>query len=187
MRDSNSPAPSDTFTIPDTTGSDFELPSYDLTPEEAEIVAGAENFDPVDDVPSPVEWEGGDLKLPERLTASALPPRFAEPIKAKLAAMSPAEREAAEPGLVMEALRQNAYEVRSGGGISTKAEADQAEALTRAYEVYALEQEAYGIHAARAGVDHWRPVFAEDGSPVIDSTTGQQKIEAFGVVRGDRR
>jgi hypothetical protein len=175
------------FTIPDTAGSDFELPSYDLTPDEAEAVAGIEHFDPVDDVPSPVQWEGGDIKLPERLTVAMLPPRLADPIKAQLAAMPPAEREAKETGLVFAALRQNAYEVRIKGGISPKAEPHHAEALTIAKEIHALEQEAFRIQTELAEVDHWRPVFDEEGNRVIDPATGQQKVEAVEAVRGPRR
>lgn len=183
----NTPEPSNGFTIPDTAGSDFDLPSYDLTPEEADAVAGIDDFDPVDDLPSPVEWIGGDIKVPDRLTVSILEPRFADPIKAQLAAMSPAEREKMEPGLVIAAMRQAAYENRIKGGISPSADPYQREVLTIAKEVYALDQEAFRIQTALADVALWRPVFDEEGNKVLDPATGQQKVEAVEAVQGDRR
>lgn len=179
------------FTIPDTAGSDFELPSYELTAEEAEAVAGIEKFDPVYDVPSPVEWIGGDLKFPEKLTASMLSPDKAHEVRTMLAGLpagTPAgEREKIEHRLVHEALYRNAYENRIKGGISPQADLYQREALTIAKEVYALEQEAFRIQTALADVAVWRPVFDEDGNRVIDPATGQQKVKAVETVQGDRR
>lgn len=179
MSEPNNPEPSDGFTIPDTAGSDFELPSYDLTEEEAEAVEGIEVFDPVDDLPSPVEWIGGDIKLPERLTVAMLPTHLAEPVKAQLAGMTPDEREKNETGLVIAAMRRNSYELRVRGGIPASAEPYQRELLAISKEVYELEKRAAAIQYDLADFIGTRVV--------EDPDTGERRQEIINKVEGERR
>lgn len=173
--------------IPDTTGSDYTPPSYDLTPEEADAVAGIEDFDPINDIPSPVKLTGGGFKMPERLTASILPPDKAEQVRAQLAAVPEHRREDVEQGLVYEALRQIGIDVRVKGTPDPSLEPYHREALLIEKEVRELDAEAHRIYQQLAEVARWKPVYNPDGSYAKDPETGQQRFEAVEAVQGERR
>jgi hypothetical protein len=172
---------------PDTTGSDFAVPSYDLTPEEAAAVAGIENFDPIADIPSPAKFTGGDFRVPERLTASILPPDMAAQVRADLAGIPEHRREEREHELVFEALRRNGIDLRVKGTPDPSLEPYFREVLLIEKEWRELNAEAHSIYQKLAEVSAWVPVFNEDGSQAIDPDTGQPKVRAVERYQGDAR
>lgn len=176
----------DTFS-PDTTGSDFAVPSYDLTPEEAAAVAGIDNFDPIADIPSPVEFTGGDIRVPERLTASILPPDMAAQVRADLAGIPEHRRGEREHELVFEALRRNGIDLRVKGTPDPSLEPYFREALLIEKEVRELNAEAHRIYQQLAEVARWVPIINEDGSHAIDPETGHYRIRAVERYQGDAR
>jgi len=172
---------------PDTTGSDFTVPSYDLTPEEAAAVAGIDDFDPIADIPSPVQLTGGGFKAPERLPANILPPDMAQQVRAELAAIPEHRRAEREHELVFAALRRNGIDIRVKGTPDPSLEPYHREALLIEKEVRELDAEAHRIYQQLAEVARWKPVYNPDGSYAKDPATGQQRFEPVERYRGDAR
>lgn len=173
--------------IPDTTGSNFTIPSYDLTPEEAEAVAGIEDFDPIADIPSPVKLIGGGFKMPERLSVSMLPREAAQRVEAQLAAIPEHRRAEREQELIYDELRRAAIEVRIKGTPDATLEPYYREMLLIEREIRELDTEAHHIYQKLAEVARWEPVYNPDGSLAIDPSTGQQRFVAVERYRGDAR
>lgn len=162
------------------TESDFSVPDYGLDPELNVIAHEIANFDPVDDTAGPVKMEGGWASmLPTTVPLTSLPPRFADPIKAKLANVSSAERPALEAKLINEALRQNSFEVRVKAGPGEGANAYQIESFAQARDKHELETRAWQLETELAEVVRW--------DNVVDQTTGQAKPVPVEKVQGHTR
>lgn len=174
--------------VADTTGSDFNPPSYELAPEDHELANRFANFDPLA-TPSPVSLTGGgSFKAPELFTLKILPPEKQAPIAAQLAQLHPDVRAQREHELVTEALKQNSLELRIKAGPGQGATAFERERFSIAREIHELESEELSIHSQLAEVEKWVPVFNEvTGEPVIDAGTGRQQVQAIEHIQGDRR
>lgn len=174
--------------IADTTGSDFTVPDYAISPEDMPRAEELLNRDPLA-VPSPVKLTGsGAFKTPERLTVSILPPEKQAPIAAELARLPADSRAQREHELVTEVLRQNSIELRIKAGPGEGAtELDRVQ-LDVARAIYELEAQEFNIQLQLAEVDKWVPVVNEiTGEPVIDPKTGQQQLAEVHAIQGDRR
>jgi hypothetical protein len=168
----------------DATG-DFELDNYDIDPADMELAMQLANFDPLD-TPSRANATG-TFHVPEGgVRASALPPRFRDPIVAAMKA-DPANAEAIERRMVGEAARQYRLDYRVKAGLGEGATAIQREVFQIEKDARKLEAEFLDIATQLAAVDHWRPEFDAAGQPVIDRATGQQTVRAYEKVQGEAR
>nr|WP_298897660.1 hypothetical protein [uncultured Altererythrobacter sp.] len=185
MNDHNDNAPR----TADTTGSSLSAaPSYDIAPEDHELAESLSNFDPVADVPSPTTVKGGTHKpITGNLSSSMLPPEARQEIQQKLANVPQNLREKRENELVREHLHQKALEVRIKAGPGEGANAFQKERFHIAAERHQAQSEILRIAKELSQVLRWQPVFTDQGEPVIDPETGQQKVEAINAVQGERR
>ncbi len=174
----------------DPTGSDFNPTTYALAPEDAargEEILAKFNADPLA-TPSPVEaTEGVKFRVPERFSASILPPDKREAVEKQLAAVPPNLRADREHQLVAEALKESSKELRIKVGVGSGATPLEREQFAVAGDIHRLEKEADAIQDELNEIERWQAVYDEAGKPVIDPDTGQQKMEAVLRVSGERR
>jgi hypothetical protein len=174
----------------DTTGSSLPpAPSFDIAPEDQELANQLANFDPVYDVPSPTTVKGGTHKpITGNLKVSMLPPEAQQEIRQKLADVPITLAEKRENELVREYLHQQALELRIKAGPGEGANEFQKERFHIAAERHQAQKEIMRIAEQLAQVDRWVPVLDEvTGKPVVDSDTGQPKVQAIETIRGERR
>lgn len=162
---------------PETSGSDFQLPSYEIAPEDADLAAELSTFDPLS-LPSPVQFTGGTFKAPERVTADVFGPQKRDAIKAQLVNVPEHLREQRETELVMAELRQNSLRVRAQCG-SPGANSYVREMLELDRQKMDLVGELDRITAELTEVDHIKVA--------KDPTTGAPRQETVYAVTGDRR
>lgn len=165
---------------------DFKFNNYAIDPADADLAAEISNFDPLRDTTGPVSFTG-DVRLPDHVPVTTLPPHLSAPIVAAMNAAHPANREAIERRMVAEALGKNSLDQRVNGGLGADANAYQVECFAIERDTRSLEKDYLDLSTQLAQVDHWRPEFDSAGNPVIDPATGQQKVKAFEAVQGETR
>ncbi len=94
-------------------------------PSDEQLAAEIVNFDPVYDVPSPVE-KVGDVRLPEP-SLTALPPEAQDRIRAKLAKVTPGNRDLFEAQYIRDELYAFSSYTRVKAGVGEGANAYQRE------------------------------------------------------------
>lgn len=125
----------------DTTGSEFEPESFDIAPEDHELAESFMRFDPVDDIPSPIEAEG-EFRIPARFSANMLPDAPRKWVMDQLGAVPAGEaRDQREHDLTLKALRENSKDVRVRLGAGPGATEYQRELLNLDREQRELENE----------------------------------------------
>lgn len=149
---------------------------YTLTPDEEALVAGIEDLDPIDSIPSPVVATGDTSRFAIVPPVTTLPPALQEYVRQQLVGI-PQERLAeAERGAILVAMRKNALELRVKQGAGPGATPYARELLDISRAIYDLEREFDSITAKLAEVDRYetdtdpvtgaaspRPVYAVDG------------------------
>jgi len=162
----------------DTRGSDFQVTSYDIAPEDQQLANEIASFDPVYDTKGPTTLNGS-VKLPTSIKATGLPPHLREPIMAELANVPEHRRDAEEQRLVNEALYQNSLGVRIVCGPGQDANVYQREKFALTFEIEEAEREAVRLGNELAEVERW--------DNVTDAATGQSKPVAVEKLQGQRR
>lgn len=162
----------------DTRGSDFQMTSYDIAPEDQQLADEIANFDPVYDTKGPTSITGG-VKLPTSIKATGLPPHLRDPIVAQLANVPVDRRDAEEQRLVNEALYQNSLGVRIVCGPGEGANVYQRAKFQLTFEIEEAEREAIRLGNELAEVERW--------DNVTDEATGQTKTVAVEKLKGQRR
>lgn len=108
-------------------------------PTDEEIEAEIVNFDPVYDVPSPVEMVG-NVRLPEP-SLTALPPEAQERVRAKLANVTPGNRDLFEAQFIRDELYAFSAYTRVKAGVGEGANAYQREFFALNAEVHQTSDE----------------------------------------------
>lgn len=167
--------------------SDIPITDYAIDAADRELADQIVNFDPVYDTPGSVTFTG-DVRLPDEVPLSTLPPHLADPIKARLQQASAGNRPALERQLVREALYNNSLSTRvqngagplglGGSGIGG-ASLYQQEFLAVAREQRMLDGEYLDISTQLAAIDHVR----HD----VDPATGQPVQTVVNEVEGEKR
>ena len=188
---------------PDTRGSDFQMKSYDIAPEDQQLADEIASFDPVYDTKGPTSFSGS-VRLPESIKATGLPPHLRDPIVAQLANVPVDRRDAEEQRLVREALYQNSLGVRIACGPGAGSNAYQRAKFNLTFEMEQAEQEVFRLGQQLAEVERWDNVTDEQtgvAKPVpVEKLRGQQraiveaehqrqlrKLEALEGIEGQRR
>jgi len=165
------------LSAPDTSGSNFELQSYDIAPEDQALADEIANFDPVFDTKGPTQLVGA-VKMPSSIKATGLPPHLRDPIMAQLANVPVDRRDAEEARLVNAALYQNSLGVRIVCGPGDNSNAFQREKFALTFEMEETERRSIQIAQELAEVLRWDNV---------DDGTGQLKPVPVYKVDGPRR
>lgn len=150
------------LSAPDTSGSNVELPSYDIAPEDQALADEITSKDMVWDTKGPTQVVGA-VKFPASIKATGLPPHLRDPIMAQLANVPVDRREAEEQRLVNDALYQNARDVRVVCGPGDGAGPYWREKFNVAFEISELERRILQLGNELAEVERWDNV---DGTPV---------------------
>jgi hypothetical protein len=160
------------------------LPDYSIPAEHQHIAAGITAKHYLYDVPGPVTATS-DVKLPDRLSVTMLPPEHAAPIIEALKAAHPSARDQVEQELVGKAVEEIAFQLRVNAGI-----ADSNDAFTKAkYEVhrrqFSLSNEAASIVSDMAAIAHTEVIYDEHGVKTGERHT--PKLEGDALLRASAR
>lgn len=163
----------------DTRGSDFEMPTYDIAPEDQALADEIASFDPVYDTKGPTTFSGS-VKLPETIKATGLPPHLRDPIVAQLATVPESRREAEERRLVYAALYQNSLGLRIVAGPGAGANTYERAALALTFDMEETEREIDRLGRQLGEM-------AETATVSYDPATGQQRVQTAHRFQGERR
>jgi len=162
----------------DTRGSEFELKTYDIAPEDQQLANEIASFDPVYDTKGPTSFSGS-VKLPETIKATGLPPHLRDPIIAQLKDVPESRRDALEQRLVHEALYENSLGLRIVCGPGEGANAFERAKFGLTFEIEETERELIRLGTELAEVIRW--------DNVTDERTGETKPVAVEKLQGERR
>lgn len=162
----------------DTRGSEFELKTYDIAPEDQQLADEIASFDPVYDTKGPTSFSGS-VKLPESIKATGLPPHLRDPIMAQLVNVPESRRDAEEQRLVNAALYENSLGVRIVCGPGEGANAFQRAKFALTFEIEEAEREAIRLGNELAEIERW--------DNLADPTTGELKPVPVEKLQGERR
>lgn len=175
----SSTVPMDGNPIPD-------QPSWDIAPEDQKIADEIAGFHPVQDVPSPIVFEGGkDTPITPGLPA--LPPEVRLEIQNKLSDASPARRDDLKQELIAKYLEQQGLNTRILCGPGSGSNPYQKEMMLQSRQMDHYQRESLRLHEELAAVSSWVPEFDEAGERVYDEETGQQKLKPIMAVQGEQR
>ena len=135
-------------------GEAFQMPSYDIAPEDEAIAAEIMGLDPVNDVPGPATVTGR-VELPKQVPLSALPPHIAQGIRAEAANCRPESRADFEAAAVAQYLRTHALEARTAIGLGDGATAYHREQVAIAGQARTLLQEWDRLAGDLQSIERW--------------------------------
>ena len=159
----------------DTRGSDFQMKSYDIAPEDQQLANEIASFDPVYDTAGPTSFSGS-VRLPETIKATGLPPHLRDPIMAQLANMPVDRRDAEEQRLVNAALYENSLGLRIAGGPGNGANTYQHAKFSLTFDIEEAERELIRIGTQLGEVERYDVI---EGKPVaVEKLRGQQRAIA---------
>lgn len=152
----NTDNPNDAVLHAETAG-ELSFDDYTIAPEDEELAREIENFS-IEDVPTSYSTRG-NVRLPETLKLTALPPQLRQSVEAELVGVPEDRRPAVEAELVLKALRGNRQDhlVRHGPG--PNADHYQVEFFAVAGEAYSLGQELIDIGYRLADVARTEPQY----------------------------
>jgi hypothetical protein len=153
-------------------------PAATPAPTDAQLEAQIASFDPVFDVPGPVSVKGNP-NLPE-LSLQALPPEARDIINAKLAGVTPGNRNLFEREFVTEEATRLAFEARVKAGVGEGATPYQRVCFEIANQVRLLDARAAALTAELQEVTRY-----ENGG--FDAETGQPLAIPVPRWQGDNR
>lgn len=149
-----------------------------IAPEDMDLARELASFDPVHDVPSPVQVTG-TVRLPTELRLTMLSPNVQAQIRAELENVPAHRRDQAEKELVGKHLYQNSYALRARAGLGDDATPIQREAFAIAREMGDLQDEDLRIAHELGEVERWETKF--------DPATGKDVPVPAERVQGERR
>jgi hypothetical protein len=162
----------------DTRGSEFELKSWDIAPEDQALADEITGKDPVFGNSGPTTFSGS-VKLPDTIRATGLPPHLRDPIMAQLANVPESRRDAEEKRLVHAALYENSLGVRIVCGPGQGADPYWRARFALTFEIEEAEREAIRLGNELAEVERW--------DNVADERTGERKPVPVEKLQGERR
>lgn len=181
----------------------FEIDDYAIEPEDQALADEIRNFDPVFDVPGSATIKG-NVKLPTKLTLSALSPDMRAPIEARLAETHPDRRDALEQELVAGMVYGAVHEGRMRRGAAGARNAYEREWFAISIQSRELEREWSSLQLKLGEIDHVRhdtdPRTGKVAKVIVNKVEGyarqqmegrlsaiQRHVDALNGYEGERR